>query len=427
MQNRFFILTVAGLCLAGCVGFDEDYDANLDTFEGCPDIPGHPFGSHPQAYTAAAILPSGTQAELDDAVSALYDNWKGRYLMNGSPCGAGQYWVATGMGDKATVSEAHGYGMMITAFMAGYDPDAQNIFDGMYRYFREHPAGSNPDLMAWAQDYDCNDSGDNNSATDGDLDIAYGLLLADRQWGSAGEVNYRKEARKVLRAIMDKEVMNNRYILLADWVIHSDEHMNATRPSDFMPGHLSAFHAEDVTGLDGNYQSLMDNMYDILLAVRDPQTGLVPDFVINPLGTPEPSPPSFLEDEDDGMYGYNSCRVPWRIGVHYLLSGDERARDMLETMATWLEAETGGDPANIMAGYDLDGTAYNDYNNFSFTAPFALAAMVSAEHQSFLDAIWAEVGVPNLEWGSYYSDSLQMLSAIAISGNWWTPEDDVCP
>jgi len=40
--------------------------------------------------------------------------------------------------------------------------------------------------------------GDFDSAADGDLDIAYALLLADRQWGSCGTVNYLLEAQRVL-------------------------------------------------------------------------------------------------------------------------------------------------------------------------------------------------------------------------------------
>ena len=32
------------------------------------------------------------------------------------------------------------------------------------------------------------------SATDGDMDIAYSLLLADNLWGSHGKINYKEEA-----------------------------------------------------------------------------------------------------------------------------------------------------------------------------------------------------------------------------------------
>ena len=41
----------------------------------------HPFGSHPQAYAAGAILPNHVaQATLDQATRDFYDAWKARYL-----------------------------------------------------------------------------------------------------------------------------------------------------------------------------------------------------------------------------------------------------------------------------------------------------------------------------------------------------------
>ena len=75
------------------------------------------------------------------------------------------------------------------------------MFDGLYLFFRDHPSQHDPDLMAWRQMGDCASSDDPNSASDGDLNIAFGLLLAHAQWGSGGTINYRAEALKVLAAI----------------------------------------------------------------------------------------------------------------------------------------------------------------------------------------------------------------------------------
>ena len=49
-----------------------------------------------------------------------------------------------------------------------------------------------------------------DSATDGDLDIAYSLLLAHKQWGSNGTVNYLKEAQDMItKGIKASNVTNN--------------------------------------------------------------------------------------------------------------------------------------------------------------------------------------------------------------------------
>ncbi|MBN2801486.1 MAG: hypothetical protein JXR91_00175 [Deltaproteobacteria bacterium] len=422
----FLSLLIVAFTFLGCIGTEEDYDKNLETFEGCKSIPGHPFGSHHQKYAKGVILPDVSQDEMDAAVISVYDNWKKSYVKSGSPCKKGQYWVATNMGDKSTVSEAHGYGMIIMAYMAGYDKDAKKIFDGMYDYFRAHPSKYSQDLMAWAQDYDCNDTQGVNSATDGDMDIAYGLLLADKQWGSAGDINYRKEARKVIRAIMDHETQNDQYLLLADWAQSSVKHTTATRLSDFMPDHFESFAADDVSGLDGDFLKVRDYTYGIISKVSNGKTGLVPDFVIDASSDPVAAPPGFLEGDHDGMYGYNSCRVPWRTGLNYVISGNSDAKDVVEPLIKWAEDETGGDPLQFMAGYDLDGTAYAEYETRAFTAPLAVAAMVDSKYQDFLNAFWDHISVPELEWPGYYSDTLQMLSVLVVSNNWWAPKDAVC-
>ena len=62
-----------------------------------------------------------------------------------------------------TVSEAHGYGMLIAVSMADYDPDARAIFDGIVRYYQAHPSEIGLHLMAWQQ----SDNGKSLTETDG--------------------------------------------------------------------------------------------------------------------------------------------------------------------------------------------------------------------------------------------------------------------
>ncbi len=39
-----------------------------------------------------------------------------------------------------------------------------------------------------------------------------------------------------------------------------------------------------------------------------------------------PAPANFLESENDGNYYYNSCRMPWRISMDYLINGNQDAK-----------------------------------------------------------------------------------------------------
>lgn len=104
----------------------------------------HPFGSHPQAYAAGAITPNHvSQSVQDQAVRAFYDAWKAVYVKEA--CGAGRYVVLSStQAGNLTVSEAHGYGMAIMALMAGHDPEARQIFDGMLAYFHAHRSVFSP-------------------------------------------------------------------------------------------------------------------------------------------------------------------------------------------------------------------------------------------------------------------------------------------
>ena len=154
-----------------------------------------------EGYRDGLIYPSDPDRHAE--VLAFYDAWKDLYLTEG--CGDGRAYVLITAGGKdayggseaqtITVSEAHGYGMLILALMADHDPEAQRLFDAMLAYRDDHPAASDPALMSWDQVEGCAnagaEAGGDHSATDGDLDIAFALLLADRRWGSYRDATAR--------------------------------------------------------------------------------------------------------------------------------------------------------------------------------------------------------------------------------------------
>ena len=385
-----------------------------------------PFGTHTLSYTQGSILPDHvSQEDLDQSVRNFYNVWKTRFLREG--CGDGRVYVATGMGSSLTVSEAHGYGMVLLAYMAGHEPDAQRLFDGMFLYFRDHPTSESANLMAWSQDESCASNQGEDSASDGDLDVAYALLLADKQWGSGGTIDYRAEAVKVISAIRNGDVdPTSSYVLLGNWVSAGSQEFRATRSSDFMPGHFASFAA--ATG-DLEWGQLLDSEYGIVATVQETyasSTGLLPDFILDARTAPQPAPPGFLENDADGQYSYNASRDPWRLGVHYLITGDTRARAALDKINAWVKGATGGDPGQIKAGYALDGSPIRTYYDHAFGAPFGVGAMVDSSHQDWLNALW-DATLGDEGDANYFGDTLKLLSMIVMSGNWWAPEAAPCP
>ena len=394
--------------------------------------PNYPFPQH-HPYTTGAIKPTNiSQSGLDDAVRTFYDQWKARYLVAG--CDSGEYFVfynyegGTTPADAICVSEGQGYGMLITAFMAGHDANAKIFFDGLYKYYRAHQSSVNARLMAWRQEAGCVEGLDDmDSATDGDLDIAYALLLADKQWGSAGAINYLSEAYSIIDAIMQDEINRDRYsVKLGDWSNASDPTFyNATRSSDFMTDHFRVF--ESITG-DSRWNSIINSCYNYISTIQtnnSSTTGLLPDFIKNVNTTPVPAQANFLESANDGQYYYNACRDPWRITTDYLLSGESRAKVAIQKINTWIKTKTGSNPTNLRAGYTLTGNAiHNDYVDLPFIAPLMVGAMADSSNQSWLNALWSQVVGITLADDGYYGNSIKMLSMIVASGNWWVPSGE---
>lgn len=428
LSRRQSLATLGALVLAGCVkkqGHEPEPPPKVTT-EVDPTVP---FGSRPHEFAPKVIFPSASKAERDAAVKAFYKKWKAKYIKPG--CNPGELVVETKNNpSQLTVSEAHGYGMIILAYMSGVDPNAKTQFDAFVRYHRAHPSGITSGIMSWNQNTGCADIGGKNGAIDGDLDIAYGLLLADKQWGSCHEVNYRETAQWVIAAISKSGVDHEgRYPLLGDWVNPqwTLSHYKGSRVSDFMGSHFRAF---QTVSSEPVWHGILENTYWIAEEVQTKHSpsGLLPDFVEGlDKGQPVPARMGYLEGARDGSYAYNACRIPLRMATDYMLSGDERPRRIALRINAFAKKACGGDPKKLRGGYHLDGREMVEYETMAFTGPFAVGAMLDTEDQGWLDALWKHTVERESE--NYYEDTLRMMSMIVLSGNWWGPEKlkDPCP
>jgi len=348
---------------------------------------------------------------INREVYAYYQKWKQTYLISEK---SALYRIATDKVDKhRTVSEAQGYGMLITSMMAE-DKDSQMIFDGLWLFSRAHPSAICKDLMTWEVP---EKKGENDSAFDGDADIAYALIVADKRWGSKGKVNYKKEAHQVLDAIWKHTIGKDSYLpLLGDWVDPNGKKYNqyTTRTSDFMPGHFKTFYR--FSG-DKKWLKVVKAIEYAMLDVQHPKTGLIPDFIKHDVKTKRfvPVEEGFLEHHD-GEYYYNACRVPFRIGVDALNNDSLVSKKIVQKLSHWSKAISGNNPLKIKSGFKLDGTVIGDYFSIVFTAPLGVAAMSD-------DRAWAKKIYDNIKnrHENYYEDSVALLSMFAMSGYFIDP------
>jgi endo-1,4-beta-D-glucanase Y len=264
-----------------------------------------------------------------------------------------------------------------------------------------------------------------DSAFDGDCDIAYALLLADKQWGSAGRINYRDAAAQVLAGILASTIgPSSRLPMLGDWVDPNGPLYNQYTPrsSDFMTGHFRAFGRS--TG-DPVWSQVVANTQAVISQLQSrfsPGTGLLPDFIV-PVSrvdrAPMPAPPNFLEGPNDGDYSYNACRDPWRLGTDALLSGDPASLAQARKIANWARLAAGGNADRIRPGYRLDGRPLSgDYFTTVFVAPIAVAAMTEPSQQQWLDDLYDAV---HGRFEDYYEDSVTLLCLLVMTGNFWDP------
>ena len=352
-----------------------------------------------------------SQREMNAAVIRYYDHWKSKYLKPSAKV-AGDYKV-TFVPSGATVSEAMGYGMLITVMMAGADPQAKSFFDGLDRFRQRYPSTINPNFMSWK--VPANEKKvRNDSATDGDMDMALALMMAHWQWKDPA---YLREAQALINAMASSLVRPDFSLRLGDWDTEDATPM-LTRPSDFMPTHFRAFGATSGDPLWGKVESRCYGILEELQKNDASTTGLVPDFAMAKGNGWLPAKPKALEGPHDGEYSYNACRVPWRIGWAANVLDDPRAKKFLELFMRWAVTHV-GKPEDFKAGYHLDGRSLkgSDFDSACFIAPTGVAAM-STGHQAWYDTtVFYSIGQKE----GYYEDSINLLCLLCMSGNAWLP------
>ena len=377
-----------------------------------------PFPFHVQYQVG--VLPSAAPAGRDAAVRKQYDSWKATYLVHG--CASNEYYVSTkGDGDapnNGTVSEAQGYGMNIVPLMAGYDANAKVEFDGLWQLVKNHRDGQG--MMQWKLDgKTCKyaDSGTPDGATDGDLDIGYGLLLADKQWGG-----YRADALAWLGKFYAANVASDGHLKCED-----DGPTTDSRPSDWMLDHLRAFAAYDTAHDWNKVVTKTESLVQQFTTKYSPTANLLSDFIVGAnTSTPKPAPANYQENQPDNIVGYNSIRVPWHMGTDALLYGSPVTLSVAQHESASYKSHSGSDPKKVYPHTKLDGTPQNTSDVAEEAGDSVGPSAMAAGDQAWTDIIWNYLAT-NPFGDHYFGETIKMIVYIVMAGDYWSPTADTGP
>lgn len=378
-----------------------------------------------------------SQTSLNLELLSFYNEWKIRYLRpveNSSPQKEYLYYALDQptLNNAVTVSEAMGYGMTIFPLMSKFDPSAKIHFTSIYNFIKSYPSFYNKDLMAWQQIEDSNGNivnaeAETSSATDGDMEISYGLILAYKIWGASDKIDYKNEAVKRITALMDSCVNKDDYILtLGDWVkgIKENNFKYVTRSSDFILYHIRDFIKFDKDH-SNEWKLIIKKINSIIseqMKRQSKDNGLMPDFFIGSKGTYIAPKIKVLETIHDGDYYYNSCRTPWRYSMDAVLN-NKPVTSQLHTLNNWIKRETFSNPENIKSGYYIangtPGKSFGSSNDLSFIAPFLVSSLIEKGNDSWTLSLWNTLVNKPITKCTFYENTLKLISMIVATGNWY--------
>jgi endo-1,4-beta-D-glucanase Y len=386
-------------------------------------------GPTPSTSTTKFPFPQNRQANNcifptaydNDDVQAAYQQWKTDLVVSAGS--NGEYRIqrtSTDGVDKcrpanSTVSEGIGYGMLIAVYM-----DDQSLFDGLWLYEQENLDMNG--LMNWAPGgpQDATD-GCTGGATDADEDMAFALAMADQQWGGQGSLSksYKQIAITQITNIWNSEIFQFKYVRAGDGTWATNANLN---PSYFAPAYYRVF-----ANLDPNngaqpkddWMGTIDQVYATIndsLNNGNASNGLVPAWCNDSnAGNCTPGPGG-----QPGNYQYDSCRIPFRIGLDWCWFGETRAQTYLGKISSFF---SGVGAANIVDGYGLDGTPQPANMNSAgqsaaFIGPAGVGAMSAATYQSFVNDAYGLVATDELRiGGAYYEESWTVMSLLMMSAN----------
>ncbi|OGP11101.1 MAG: hypothetical protein A2048_06075 [Deltaproteobacteria bacterium GWA2_45_12] len=276
-------------------------------------------------------------------------------------------------------SEGQGYGMILSVHF-----DDPLTFNRLWKWTRKNLQTRPDALLSWKFDKKVTDP---NNATDGDILVAWALILASKQWDNP---SHKKRALKILGDIKKKLVIsqNNHFILLPAEVGFQKENEIILNLSYYVFPALQTFAQVDP---NGPWQDLIDSGMEQIKKARFGQWQLPSDWV------------TFNQEEtmssaQNENFGFDAIRIPLYLAWGGLLDTP------LKEPFTAYWSQNPDFPATI----NVNTNTISDYR--APTGFECIATLIQADPDE-------KINWPKLDKNDdYYSSALCLLSRMAYQG-----------
>lgn len=301
------------------------------------------------ALGASTACRTGRTLRTPDArLDALWSSYLATYVQ---PSGA----VVDPLRDGQVSSEAQSYALVRAVWMRD-----RATFTRVLAWTDAHL--DRPDgLHAWLWDPATGRVRDANTATDGDIEIAWALALASIAFD---EPEYASRAAALVRAIR----MHTGIPVAQAWCPSAGNWARAERIvnlSYFYPYAFAWFARLDP---EGRWDQAADANYRLLgQALGAGALALPVDFaMVSADGALSPLPEGHMLGR---TFSFDSIRIAWRLELACQLMRDRRACDLSATLARHVEAVVARD-GRFVTSYDAGGTPLTTQTSLSFPAAF---------------------------------------------------------
>jgi endo-1,4-beta-D-glucanase Y len=352
---------------------------------------GSPAKPFPQNANVGTCAPAANSPKFAQALAQAYARWTKTFVQGDKIVAPEQ--------QGAITSEAMGYGMMIAAAMGD-----KAAFDKFHGYVKAQ-GGTGSGLMTWK-------NGGSGSASDGDIDIAFALLMGDAQWGG-----YKAAADSMAAAILSQDLVSN---VIRGGSSFKDAPFN---PSYFSPLAFRKFGATFSAAVTENYRLVTANVTGTTSGVptdwANPSSGA-------PSGAGSAQVTSEIVDGNNGAMGYDAARVPWRLGLDACTGGGNTTalKAIVDLFAA--KYDMGASIDLMKAGwYKTTGQPHPMSKDLqgSYIGPIGAGAMAMGNKPMHDRAFRTMLDI--LESGdfnhTYFPSTVGLLTALMMSGNFPTP------